>query len=65
MVLLMSNRELVIDLVKRLPEDASLHEIAREIEFIAAVREGFDSFERDGGDTPDEAKKKLSSWLSK
>ncbi|MSR64604.1 MAG: hypothetical protein EXS18_02355 [Verrucomicrobiae bacterium] len=61
----MSNRELVIDLVNRLPEDASLHDIAREIEFVAAVREGFDSFEREGGVSPEEAKKKLSSWLSK
>jgi hypothetical protein len=61
----MSNREMVIDLVKRLPKDATLHEIAREIEFIAAVREGFESFEREGGITPKEAKKKLASWVSK
>lgn len=60
----MSNGELVIDLVKRLPEDAFLHEIARKIEFIAGVREGFESFEREGGVTTDEAKKQLSSWLS-
>jgi hypothetical protein len=46
----MSNREIVIDLLSRLPEDASLDEIAREIEFLAGLltarqqarrREGF------------------------
>ena len=61
----MSNRELVLDLVRRLPQDMPLHEIAREIEFIAAVREGFESYEREGGLTPDEAKKQLSSWLTR
>jgi hypothetical protein len=55
---------MVIDQDKRLPKDATLHEVAREIEFIAAVREGFESFEREGGITPKEAKQQLASWLS-
>jgi hypothetical protein len=32
----MSDRELVIDLVSKLPEDTPLAEIAREIELLAA-----------------------------
>jgi hypothetical protein len=31
----MSNKELVIDLVQRLPDEATLMEIAKEIEFVA------------------------------
>ena len=36
----MSNKEIVEDLLRRLPESASLHEIAREIESVAGVKEG-------------------------
>jgi predicted transcriptional regulator len=45
----MSNREIAIDLIRKLPESASLHEIARELEFIAGVREGFEQLERGEG----------------
>jgi hypothetical protein len=38
-----------MDLIRKLPENASLHEIAREIEFIAGVREGFEQLERGEG----------------
>ena len=34
----MSNKEIVMDLVQRLPAEATLTEIAREIEFVAGVR---------------------------
>lgn len=34
----MSNKEIVEDLLRRLPESVSLHDIAREIEFVAGVR---------------------------
>lgn len=36
----MSNKEIVTDLLQRIPDSASLNEIAREIEFVAAVRQG-------------------------
>ena len=34
----MSNREIVIDLVGKLPEDTPMEEIAREIELLAGIR---------------------------
>ncbi|MBW4557920.1 MAG: hypothetical protein KME59_18690 [Trichormus sp. ATA11-4-KO1] len=34
----MSDRETVLELVKRLPENVTLREILRKIEFIAAVK---------------------------
>src|SRR5580704_4055668 len=36
----MSTKQIVQDLLERLPEDVSLHDVAREIEFVAAVRQG-------------------------
>ena len=42
----MSTKEIVHDLLRKLPEDISLHEVAREIEFVAAVRQGLAEIER-------------------
>ncbi len=61
----MSNKQLVADLMERLPADASLTDIAREIEFIAGVREGFAQLDRGQGVPLEEAEKQLSSWISK
>jgi hypothetical protein len=58
----MSTKQIVQNLLQRLPEDVSLHEIAREIEFIAGVREGFEAYEREGGISTEEAKSRVSSW---
>jgi hypothetical protein len=61
----MSTKQIVQDLLQRLPEDVSLHAVAREIEFIAGVREGFESYEREGGISTEEAKARVSSWVRK
>lgn len=61
----MSNKELVIDLVQRLPDEATLMEIAKEIEFVAGVREGFAQLDRGEGVPLEEVKQKLSSWITK
>jgi hypothetical protein len=58
----MSTKEIIAGLLERLPEGVSLHEVAREIEFIAAVREGFESYEREGGISIEEASARLPSW---
>jgi hypothetical protein len=56
----MSNRE--IDLIRKLPENVSLHEIAREIEVIAGIREGFDQLERGEGAAAESAREMVPSW---
>ena len=61
----MSNKELVIDLVQRLPDEANLMEIAKEIEFVAGVREGFAQLDRGEGVPLEEVKKQISSWTTK
>ena len=61
----MSNREIVIDLVQKLPESASLHDIARELEFIAGVRDGFEQTDRGEGVAADEIRKLVPSWIVK
>ncbi|WP_221029182.1 hypothetical protein [Actomonas aquatica] len=61
----MSNKELVSDLLTRLPDDVSLQEIAREVEFIAGVREGMAQLERGEGVEIDQVEKMIGSWITK
>lgn len=61
----MSNKEIVIDLVHRLPEQATLLEIAREIEFVAGVQEGFAQLDRGEGVPLAEVEKQLPAWITK
>ena len=61
----MSNRDIVIDLIQRLPENASLHDIAREIELIAGVRKAREEAARNEGVSPERAKQLVDSWVSR
>jgi predicted transcriptional regulator len=60
-----SNKEIVIDLIARLPEEATLLEIAKEIEFVAGVREGFAQLDRGEGVPLEEVEKQLPSWITR
>jgi predicted transcriptional regulator len=61
----MSDKELVADLVKRLPDNSTLRDIAREIEFVAAVREGLVELDRGEGTPLEEVAKQLPQWITK
>ena len=61
----MTNKEIVQDLLRRIPDDASLQDIAQKIEFVAAIRQGL--YELDNGDSIpiEEVEKELPSWIMK
>ncbi len=59
----MSNKEIVEDLLQRLPEGATLHDIAREIEFIAAVRQGLAELDNGERIPIEEVERELPSWV--
>jgi predicted transcriptional regulator len=61
----MSDKEAVIELVKRLPPDVSLRDIVAEIEFIAAVREGLGEIEQGKGIPIEEVEKMIDTWTTK
>ena len=61
----MSNREIAIDLIQTLPESASLQDIARELEFVAGVREGFEQTDRGEGLAAEDVRKMVPSWTAK
>jgi hypothetical protein len=61
----MSDKEMVVDLLKRLPADAKLRDIGREIEFLAAVREGEEQADRGEVVLHDQVKREFSTWITK
>jgi predicted transcriptional regulator len=60
-----STKQIVQDLLQRLPEDVSLNDIAREIDFIAAVRQGLAEIERGERIPIDDVERELPSWVIK
>ena len=61
----MSNKQLVSDLLVRLPEDVSLQTIAKEVEFMAGVREGIDQIDRGQGVPVEAVEKMIASWTTR
>ncbi len=61
----MSSRETVIEFVRRLPEEMSLAEIAREIELLAGIQKAREQARHQDGIAADEAHKLVDTWVSK
>jgi predicted transcriptional regulator len=61
----MSTKQIVQDLLQRLPENVTLHDVAQEIEFIAAVRQGLAEVERDERIPLEDVERELPSWVIK
>ena len=61
----MSNKQIVQDLLQRIPEGASLHDIAREIEFVDGVRKGLAELDRGQGIPIEQVERELPTWIIK
>lgn len=61
----MSTKEIVQDLLQRLPENVSLHDVAQELEFIAAVRQGQAELDRGERIPIEDIERELPSWVIK
>lgn len=61
----MSNRELVIDLVSKLPENTPLDDIAREIELLAGITRAREQARRQEGIAAEDARKLVDTWASR
>jgi hypothetical protein len=58
----MSSKELVLELVRKLPDEASMLDIAQEIEFVAGVREAMGEFDRGDSITAEELLREIPKW---
>jgi predicted transcriptional regulator len=61
----MTQKQLVLNAINELPDDAPLSEIVERIEFLAAVQKGLDQLDQGAGIPHDEVKRQLASWLDK
>jgi predicted transcriptional regulator len=60
-----TDKQRVLETVSGLPEQASIQQIAEEVEILAAIRRGEEAADA-GKITPhEEVKKLLSSWIAK
>jgi predicted transcriptional regulator len=61
----MTDKQLVLESVRQLPDGISMEEIAERIEFLAAVQKGSEQI-RQGKTIPhEEVKRQLAEWLAK
>ena len=58
----MSNKEIVIDLLARLPEDVSLKDIARDIEFLAGIKIAQEQTQRGEVISIEETRALIDTW---
>ncbi|MEI6442314.1 hypothetical protein [Anabaena azotica] len=60
----MSDKETVLELVKRLPADVSIRNIIQEIEFILAVQEGLNEIDQGEGVSIESVEQMIESWTT-
>jgi len=61
----MTDKEMALDTIKKLPEDTPMEEIAEELQIMAAIRQGKEEV-RAGRTKPHaEVEKMFEAWISK
>lgn len=59
-----TDKEIVQNLLRRMPDNASIYDIAQELEFIAAVRQGLSEFDENKDSISiEKIQPKLPSWM--
>ncbi len=61
----MSNEELVIEALRKLPEEVTVEEIIEELAILAAIRRGEEAAAAGRVMPHEEVKKRFASWNSK
>ena len=61
----MSNRQIVIELVTRLPEDTPLEEIARQIDLLSGIEAARQQVRNREGIPAEEARKLVDAWVAR
>ncbi len=61
----MSNTDLAMEVINRLPPNSSLHEMARRLEFVASVQEGFDQIDSGQGINLEKVEQMIDRWTTK
>ena len=63
-IVVMSQKELVLEAIQELPDDSSIDQIADRVEFLAAIQKGMNDLDR-GEIIPHETiKRQMAAWLT-
>jgi len=60
----MTNKEIALKTIERLPEDASWEDIQERINFIAAIRKGLRELDEGKGVSHDKIRQEFAEWLT-
>jgi predicted transcriptional regulator len=55
----------VLELIQKLPDEASYEQIAREVELVTGIREAQEQIARGEGYSAEEILKELPTWITK
>jgi predicted transcriptional regulator len=58
-----TDKQLALESIQRMSDDASLADIAERVRFLAGVQEGLDAADRGEVISHDEVKRQLANWL--
>ena len=58
----MSSKEIAMEVIRKLPDEASLLDIAQELEFVAGIREGAAELDRGDHLTPAQILERIPQW---
>ena len=61
----MSDREIVIELVTKLPQDTPLEEIARQIDLLSGIKNAREGARNGEGIPAEGARKLVDAWVSR
>lgn len=61
----MSDRDLVLEAVKEMPEQASFTQIVDELALLASVKKGMSQIERGEGLPHEQVVQRFNSWITK
>ena len=61
----MSSKQLVLELIRTLPEETTLDEIREQIALLAAIRRGEEAADAGQVVPHEEVKQRLAAWASK
>lgn len=60
----MTQKEIVLETVRELPDDVTFRDIADRIEFLAGIQVGLDQFDRGDTASHEQIKRQLASWVT-
>lgn len=60
----MSQKELALDALSKLPDDCTSEEIVEHLRFLLGIQEGIDQLDRGEGISHEEVKRDSATWLS-